>query len=108
MLIHLKESFSTRNSGCTNILTRKMILSQHQSYLYVMYQYHLLLISILHIQSMSAGVPAAFIIAHFIVTHDRMDLEQGLFGNVFVASYPGSCERGEEPGYEANQTLTLI
>ena len=31
---------------------------------------------------MAAGVPAAFIIAHFIVTRDRTDLEQGLFGKL--------------------------
>lgn len=34
------------------------------------------------LQSMAAGVPAAFIIAHFIVTRDRTDLEQGLFGKL--------------------------
>lgn len=32
-------------------------------------------------QSISAGIPTAFIIAHFIATRDRVDLEQGLLGN---------------------------
>lgn len=39
-------------------------------------------LKILFFQSMAAGVPAAFILAHFIVTRDRTDLEQGLFGKL--------------------------
>lgn len=36
-------------------------------------------------QSVSVGVPAVFIIAHFIVSRDKVDLEQGLLGNVDVS-----------------------
>ena len=38
--------------------------------------------SFIFFQIMAAGVPAAFIISHFIVTRDRTDLEQGLFGKL--------------------------
>ena len=33
------------------------------------------------LQCMSVGVPATFIVAHFIISRDKVDLEQGLLGN---------------------------
>ena len=43
------------------------------------------------VQSMSAGLPAAFIIAHFVVSRDRIDLVQGLFGNANGLNIPWQC-----------------